>query len=585
MKLKQVLLNILLGTMLLVVGCNSAEQKSESEADTSEGVKESVVVETEIESTEWESETEESIKTVEIQCYVIDVDDEHSLTEVKVTAVDGDEKEYEVKTDEGGWFELLLPEGTYTLTFEKENYEREELYDIVVESGKDVDIPDRIKLKSSLDSTYILPESDSRVYDISEIQELATEQLELARNEIFARHGRKFQREDLKAYFNGKSWYQESIEPEDFDDNIMLSEIEKANLDLIRSVEEGTYYTGVVDVMDYMDNPETLINLLGMQANYDVSNFFSTEPLYEKENFALEYVYDSACERFESIMYNDGNQMVTILGVGIGDDIDVAYKKISEKCSMYIGTPYAYSNPENGVTGNHVSVDISYQGQVYFMEFSYDLNNKIVSWYVNSWYEGIPDEMLLRMLSVEDSFDKSQQDWQRAYIDYIKREGWGGDGGDLLPDIYYNHYYLAYINEDDIPELIQYGVGIAGTNAIVTYQNGQLYSNKITYNQNLGGTYFIERRNLILNYGGGGGLFARNIYQIADNQLVEIHHGDHGILNADDDILKYAWDGVEVSETEFDEKLNAVFDFSVATEIQYEQMVLADEIIRQILER
>ncbi|MBQ7432175.1 MAG: carboxypeptidase regulatory-like domain-containing protein, partial [Lachnospiraceae bacterium] len=148
MKLKQVLLNILLGTILLMVGCNSAEQKSESEADTSESVKESVVVETEIESTEWESETEESIKTVEIQCYVIDVDDEHSLTEVKVTAVDGDEKEYEVKTDEGGWFELLLPEGTYTLTFEKENYEREELYDIVVESGKDVDIPDRIKLKS-----------------------------------------------------------------------------------------------------------------------------------------------------------------------------------------------------------------------------------------------------------------------------------------------------------------------------------------------------------------------------------------------------------------------------------------------------
>ena len=303
MKLKQVLLNILLGTILLMVGCNSAEQKSESEADTSESVKESVVVETEIESTEWESETEKFIKTVEIQCYVINAADEHSLTEVKVTAVDGDEKEYEVKTDEDGWFELLLPEGTYTLTFEKENYEREELYDIVVESGKDVDIPDRIKLKSSLDSTYILPESDSRVYDISEIQELATEQLELARNEIFARHGRKFQREDLKAYFNGKSWYQESIEPEDFDDNTMLSEIEKANLDLIRGVEEGN----IIDInneyiLDYTIKTEHFSHYTstGVEVRYEeytypvfsgqyseaINDFVNREWLQEKEGLS-----------------------------------------------------------------------------------------------------------------------------------------------------------------------------------------------------------------------------------------------------------------------------------------------------------
>lgn len=39
---------------------------------------------------------------------MIDADDEHSLTEVKVIAVDGDEKEYETKTDEDGWFDLFL---------------------------------------------------------------------------------------------------------------------------------------------------------------------------------------------------------------------------------------------------------------------------------------------------------------------------------------------------------------------------------------------------------------------------------------------------------------------------------------------
>ena len=84
------------------------------------------------------------------------------------------------------------------------------------------------------DDTYILPESNTRIYDISEIQALTEEELELARNEIFARHGRKFKREDLQEYFEGKSWYEGTIEPDDFDDNTMLSDIEKANLELIR---------------------------------------------------------------------------------------------------------------------------------------------------------------------------------------------------------------------------------------------------------------------------------------------------------------------------------------------------------------
>lgn len=55
---------------------------------------------------------------------------------------------------------------------------------------------------------YILPECDTRLYTIEELSNLSLEELRLARNEIYARHGRQFQTEDLKQYFSEKSWYE-----------------------------------------------------------------------------------------------------------------------------------------------------------------------------------------------------------------------------------------------------------------------------------------------------------------------------------------------------------------------------------------
>lgn len=88
-------------------------------------------------------------------------------------------------------------------------------------------------------SGYILPKSNSKNYTADELSGLSKSELRLARNEIFARHGRKFSDESLQNYFNSCSWYKGTIDPATFDANVTsyLNSYELANLDLIKSLE------------------------------------------------------------------------------------------------------------------------------------------------------------------------------------------------------------------------------------------------------------------------------------------------------------------------------------------------------------
>lgn len=67
---------------------------------------------------------------------------------------------------------------------------------------------------------YILPDSDSRYISENELGGMSSEQLRLARNEIFARHGRKFKDAQLQEYFNTKSWYSPQYDADSFDENM-----------------------------------------------------------------------------------------------------------------------------------------------------------------------------------------------------------------------------------------------------------------------------------------------------------------------------------------------------------------------------
>jgi len=60
--------------------------------------------------------------------------------------------------------------------------------------------------------------------------------LNYARNEIYARHGRKFNSQELQSYFNNQSWYYGIYSPEEFNPN-WLNSVEKANVEFLKKVE------------------------------------------------------------------------------------------------------------------------------------------------------------------------------------------------------------------------------------------------------------------------------------------------------------------------------------------------------------
>lgn len=90
------------------------------------------------------------------------------------------------------------------------------------------------------DGGYILPDSATRRLTQADVAGLTWEQCCLARNEIYARHGRIFQTPQIAAYFEAQSWYHGTVPGASFDNNT-LSPIEHANADFLANYETATW--------------------------------------------------------------------------------------------------------------------------------------------------------------------------------------------------------------------------------------------------------------------------------------------------------------------------------------------------------
>lgn len=83
---------------------------------------------------------------------------------------------------------------------------------------------------------YILPQSADRLLTEADIQGLTARELNYARNEIYARHGRMFLSAELTAYFEGRSWYTGTVAPDAFPEST-LSDMEAQNAVFLREAE------------------------------------------------------------------------------------------------------------------------------------------------------------------------------------------------------------------------------------------------------------------------------------------------------------------------------------------------------------
>lgn len=87
-------------------------------------------------------------------------------------------------------------------------------------------------------SQYQIPVSSIKSIEQSDLVNMTDNQLWIARNEIYARHGRVFENEYLQNYFNSCSWYT-PIEDKTEVAETELSEIEKHNLEQLVAATEA----------------------------------------------------------------------------------------------------------------------------------------------------------------------------------------------------------------------------------------------------------------------------------------------------------------------------------------------------------
>lgn len=79
---------------------------------------------------------------------------------------------------------------------------------------------------------HILPTSSVEYLDLDDIDTMDADELQMAINEIYARHHRKFVMTEVQEYFDSCSWYEGLIDPEDFDVSVMNT-YESANISLL----------------------------------------------------------------------------------------------------------------------------------------------------------------------------------------------------------------------------------------------------------------------------------------------------------------------------------------------------------------
>ena len=97
-------------------------------------------------------------------------------------------------------------------------------------------LPDAAKTKPAVTQgvrQFIIPDSDRRALSWDELTGLNGQELRVARNEIYARHGRIFKDQQLAQYFSQFSWYTPTSA------QVFLSDLERKNATLIQQVESS----------------------------------------------------------------------------------------------------------------------------------------------------------------------------------------------------------------------------------------------------------------------------------------------------------------------------------------------------------
>ncbi len=148
----------------------------------------------------------------------------------------------------------------------------------------------------------------------------------------------------------------------------------------------------------------------------------------------------------------------------------------------------------------------------------------------------------------EKAAEYEPKPWQRAYADYID-EFWS----DKEPEC-----SMTYIDDDDIPELFISTPAEASGEIVVTYYNGNLHTCQLSRI----GSQYIERSGLIYSNNGHMWCFPVTITKLENGEFSVLGSGirEYSVDENENHINKYTWQNESVSEEEFNNNIDELFD-------------------------
>lgn len=198
-------------------------EKAETEAPAAE-VKETKAAETEAAAAEV-AET----KAAETEAPAAEVEEtkaaETEAAAAEVAETKAPETEAAAGSEKGRKFEDLSGVDLFALSPENQETEETETEEKETEAAEDTR------------SEYIFADADIRYLTQEEVDKLSLQAVCYAKNEIYARHGRKFLSTELQEYFNDKSWYQGTVEAEKFSPSV-FNKYESDNIQILVKAEE-----------------------------------------------------------------------------------------------------------------------------------------------------------------------------------------------------------------------------------------------------------------------------------------------------------------------------------------------------------
>lgn len=137
-------------------------------------------------------------------------------------------------------FKRTILKNDVTLHDDKDETDEESSSDENTYEDKTDNYWDNYQEENSIDlgyGVYIIADSDTRRITNEDLKRLSKEECRLARNEIYARHGRRFHDSQLQEYFDAQSWYEGTRDADTFSER-ELSQIEKDNVKKISQYEK-----------------------------------------------------------------------------------------------------------------------------------------------------------------------------------------------------------------------------------------------------------------------------------------------------------------------------------------------------------